>query len=64
MDAELTQLETQVEQLIGLYESLKAENRELRARVGRLEADNHSLSDKVKLAADKLEAMLEKLPEA
>ncbi|NMG34384.1 hypothetical protein GRF61_07975 [Azoarcus sp. TTM-91] len=64
MDAELTQLETQVEQLIGLYESLKAENRELRARVGRLEADNRSLSDKVKLAADKLEAMLEKLPEA
>jgi cell division protein ZapB len=64
MDAELTQLETQVEQLIGLYESLKAENRELRSRVGRLEADNRSLSDKVKLAADKLEAMLEKLPEA
>lgn len=61
---ELTRLEAQLEQLIGLYAGLKAENRDLRARVVKLEADNHVLADKVKLAADKLETLLDQLPEA
>jgi hypothetical protein len=64
MDDELNRLEHQLEQLIGLYQSGKAETRELRMRVARLESDNRSLADKVRFATEKLEALLEKLPEA
>lgn len=64
MDAEISKLENQVEQLIGLYEACKAEGRELRTRVGRLEAENRVLADKVTFATERLERLLEKLPEA
>lgn len=64
MENELTQLESRIEQLIGLCGSLKTENAELRTRVVRLEAENHKLAGKLKLAAERLEAVLEKLPEA
>ena len=64
MDAELNKLENQIEQLIGLYESGKAEGRELRTRIVRLEAENRMLADKVKLATSKLENLLQQLPEA
>lgn len=64
MDAELNKLEHQLEQLIGLYEAGKVEARELRTRVARLEADNRVLADKVRLATEKLEALLAQLPEA
>lgn len=64
MDTELAQLEAQLEQLIGLYERLKADNAGLRGRIVRLEADNRQLSDKVRLAAERVERLLESLPEA
>ncbi|APR04522.1 hypothetical protein [Thauera chlorobenzoica] len=64
MDTELAQLEAQLEQLISVYDRLKADNAELRGRVARLEAENHQLSDKVRLAADRIEALLDNLPEA
>jgi len=64
MDTELAQLEAQLEQLISLYDHLKADNAELRGRVARLEAENRQLSDKVRLAADRIEALLDHLPEA
>lgn len=68
MDADitpdLTRLEAQLEQLISLYSGLKAENCDLRARVVKLESENHALADKVKFAAGKLETLLEQLPDA
>lgn len=64
MDAELSQLEHKLEQLIGLFQTGQAEARELRTRVARLEADNRMLADKVRLATERLEALLEKLPES
>lgn len=64
MDAELTRLEAQLEQLISKYTGLRTENREMHARVARLEAENHRLAAKVQLATDKLEAVLGKLPQA
>jgi hypothetical protein len=64
MDAELSRLENQLEQLIGLYESGKIEARELRTRVIRLEADNRRLGEKIRLATEGLEALLEQLPGA
>ena len=64
MEIELAQLENQLEQLIGRYGRLKAEHSGLHGRVAQLEADNRKLSAKLKLATERLEAMLEKLPEA
>ncbi|NLF55806.1 MAG: hypothetical protein GX576_15675 [Thauera phenolivorans] len=64
MENELTQLETRIEQLIALYGKLKSENVELHARVVRVEAENRALADKLKRAADRFEAVLDKLPEA
>lgn len=64
MDAELNKLEHQVEQIVGLLESCRADGRELRTRVARLEAENRALADKVRLATEKLEGLLEQLPES
>lgn len=64
MEAELTQLESQIEQLIGLHEAGKAEVRELRARVAALEVDNRRLAEKVRLATGRIEAVLANLPGA
>ncbi|NMG31996.1 hypothetical protein [Aromatoleum evansii] len=64
MDAELNKLENQVEQIVGLLESCRAEGRELRTRVVCLEAENRVLADKVRLATEKLEALLAQLPES
>ena len=64
MDAEISLLEQQIEQLVGLYENLKSENRDLRSRVAGLEADKRRLSDKVDSAAARIESVLEQLPQA
>ncbi|MDR0717107.1 MAG: hypothetical protein LBE06_01090 [Azoarcus sp.] len=63
MDAELNRLEAQLEQLISVYTALRNENRELRMHKSRLEAENRLLSSKVDLAAEKLEAVLARLPQ-
>ena len=63
MDAELNRLEAQIEQLIGMYAALRNENRELHAHKSRLEAENRLLASKIGLAAKKLEAVLDKLPQ-
>lgn len=64
MDAELNQLEVQIEQLITLYESIKMENRELRARVAKLEAENRVLTEKVDYAVEKFDSMLNRITES
>lgn len=64
MDAEITQLEQHIDQLVSLYEALKVENRELRARLSTVETDNRRLRDKVEIAAARVEAVLEQLPQA
>jgi uncharacterized protein (TIGR02449 family) len=63
MDAELNRLEAQLEQLISMYAALRDENRELRMRQSRLEAENRQLTGKIGIAAEKLEAALGKLPQ-
>ena len=64
METELAQLENQLEQLIGRYGRLKADNSGLNGRVAQLEADNRKLAAKLRLAAELLEVVLDKLPEA
>lgn len=63
MDTELNRLETQIEQLITLYTALRDENRDLRAHKSRLETENRQLMNKIDLAAEKLEAVLDRLPQ-
>ena len=64
MDDEISLLEQQIEQLVGLYENLKGENRDLRSRVAALEADKRRPSDKVVSAAEHIQMVLEQLPQA
>ena len=64
MDTELAQLEAQLEHLISHYERQNADNAALRGRVVQLEGENRRLSDKVRVAADRLAGLLDKLPEA
>ncbi|WP_297364957.1 hypothetical protein [Thauera sp.] len=64
METELAQLEAQLEHMISQYGRLKNDNAALRSRVVQLEGENRRLSDKVRLAADRLESLLDKLPEA
>lgn len=64
MNAEISKLEGQLEQLIEYYEAGKAELRELRSRVAALEAENRKQAEKVRIATSSIESMLEKLPEA
>ncbi|THF56259.1 hypothetical protein [Pseudothauera rhizosphaerae] len=63
MEEELTQLEHRIEEIVTLYEGVKAENRELRGRVAKLEADNRAHAEKLRLATDKLESLLARLPQ-
>jgi uncharacterized protein (TIGR02449 family) len=63
MDAELNRLEAQIEQLITMYTALRDENRELRAHKSRLETENRQLMHKIDLTAEKLEAVLDRLPQ-
>ncbi len=63
MEEELTQLENRIEQLIALHEGIKADNRDLRSRLAKLEADNRAQGDKLRLATEKLESLLARLPQ-
>ncbi|AVZ78296.1 hypothetical protein C3497_01545 [Zoogloeaceae bacteirum Par-f-2] len=64
MEEELNQLENRIEQIATLCEGLKAENRALRSRLTQLESDNRAQADKLRLATEKLEALLARLPQA
>lgn len=63
MDAEISQLENQVEQIVSLLEAAKSENRALRKRVAELEGANRQLKLKVDGAAARIEEVLEQLPQ-
>jgi predicted nuclease with TOPRIM domain len=64
MDAELNRLEARIEQLISQYAVLRDEYRELLTVKARLETENDRLAGKVKLAAEKLETLFARLPQA
>ncbi len=63
METELATLEQKLDQLIRHTASLAEENRSLRDRVGRLEAENLRLAEKVDIAARKIESVLALIPE-
>lgn len=63
MEAELTQLEDRVEQVLALCHRLKAENQSLRGLISELESERRRLSDKIDAAAKRLEELKEHIPQ-
>lgn len=64
MNDELDALEERIKQLIGLTDSLRAENLELRARIAHAQNDNKSLQDKIHVARGRLETLLGQIPDS
>lgn len=64
MDHDLSALDEKIDQMLALCQSLRAENQDLRTRVAALEAEKRRLDEKVDTARARLEALMEKLPQA
>lgn len=63
MDADLKTLEQKVSQLIGLCQQLRAENLNLRQELAQAQSDMRQLKENMALAGDRLQALIESLPE-
>ena len=63
MDAELVALEDRIRQAVELCERLRGENSELRQRVAQLQTENRRLAEKITGARERLEGLLEQIPE-
>lgn len=63
MQTELEALEIKVEQVLALVHQLKAENEVLRNQMATAETERLSLRQKMNVAAERLEALMGKLPE-
>lgn len=63
MDAELKALEERIGLLVSLTERLRTENGDLRQQVATAQTENRQLREKVDAARDRLESLLERIPE-
>jgi uncharacterized protein (TIGR02449 family) len=63
MDAELRSLEDKVNQVIALAQRLRADNHDLRQQLATALNDNKQLTDKISIAATKLESLLAQIPD-
>ena len=63
MDAELVALEERIRQAVDLCQRLRGENSDLRQRVAQLQSENRQLADKITSARQRLEGLLEQIPE-
>jgi len=63
MDAELKALEERIGLLVSLAERLRTENGDLRRQVATAHTENHQLQEKVDAARDRLESLLERIPQ-
>lgn len=55
-------LEEKVTQVIALCDSLRAENHQLRDRIGLLESEKQALAERMTVARSRIEALMDKLP--
>lgn len=62
MDADLKSLEDKVFRLIGLCDSLRQENSQLRNEIARVNQDSTKLKHNMLEASNQLETLLESLP--
>ncbi|ABE48394.1 hypothetical protein [Methylobacillus flagellatus] len=63
MNADLIMLEEKLTQLISLCQLLRAENLELRQELVRCQDDSKQLKENMELASQRLQALIERLPE-
>ena len=63
MDTELEALESKVEQVVAIVQQLRAENEVLRNQIATAEIERLNLRQKITAARERLEGILEKLPE-
>ncbi len=63
MDAEIVALEERIRQAVDLCQRLRGENSDLRQRVAQLQNENRQLADKITSARERLEGLLEQIPE-
>jgi cell division protein ZapB len=62
MNEELGGLEDKVTQVIALCDALRAENHQLRDRVGALEDEKRALTERMDTARTRLEGLMDRLP--
>lgn len=60
MDTELESLEKKVDQLLHMYQAKQLENMILRQQLSETDTENQKLTEKIDIAADKLEAIMVK----
>jgi len=63
MNSEIEALEGKVEQVIALVHQLRAENEVLRNQIATAETERLHLRQKMNAARDRLELLMDKLPE-
>ncbi|OHC68258.1 MAG: hypothetical protein A3H93_06855 [Rhodocyclales bacterium RIFCSPLOWO2_02_FULL_63_24] len=62
MSVSLDSLERKVEQILAVCASLRNENQTLRAHVAGLEAERDTLTKKIDITRERLEALMTRLP--
>jgi cell division protein ZapB len=60
MDTELESLEKKVDQLLRMYQAKQLENIILRQQLSETDTENQKLTERINIAADKLETILVK----
>ena len=63
MEAEFSSLESKVAQFVALCERLRAENAELKRQLAVAQSDARRLHDRIDGAKERLEGLLNQLPE-
>jgi len=63
MDQDLTALEDRVRLVAALCQQLRAQNSDLRQRMAQLTSENKVLANKINGAKDRLQGLLDQLPE-
>ena len=63
MNAEIEALEERIRQAVDLCRRLRGENSDLRQRVAQLQNENRQLAEKITSARERLEGLLEQIPE-
>jgi cell division protein ZapB len=62
MDANISSLEHKIELVAAFCQQLREQNHALRQRIAGLEEENRTLGDRMTLARERLEAMMDRLP--
>jgi cell division protein ZapB len=63
MNIDISSLEAKVEQVVAFCQELRAENIVLRDRIAGLEQEKQALTERMTAARERIETLMERLPE-